>query len=221
MACMFELFWPRPKAKVFYIEGNVGVGKTETMLELAELLREHGVAVACLDQKVDDWSDQGFMLDMATERGLQFFAAYAMLQDYADRAHFVATQATAFDVILIERHPTTTLDVFEDSLDVHKLYTSVDTISGFLQTPENTIYLKNAPAVCYARTMRRARKEEKVLDEESFQHCDHKHEEMLTKRKALGGNVFVSDALGGDSHHHLIASIAASIGYNTKRPPPM
>jgi thymidylate kinase len=213
MASCTQFFWPKAKAKVFYIEGNIGVGKTETMLELAELLRERGVTVACIDQKEEDWLNMGLMADMATERGLEHFAAYAALQDHADRANFIFKQSTNFDVILVERHPTTTLDVFESSLAVSKLFKSIDAISGLLQNPQHTIYLKNRPAVCKARAKRRARRDGTQMDDDTFEDCEHKHEEMMTKRTAMGGNVYVSDAHGADNHHHLIASIAASIGY--------
>lgn len=221
MECISDIFWPKPKAKVCYIEGNVGVGKSETMLELAELLREHGNTVACISQNEEKWAQKGLLADMSTDQGRQLFAAYALLQDHADRANFIATQSAAFDVVLVERHPSTVVEVFDSSEVVNKLFVAIDAISGLLQNPLHTIYLKNTPAVCHARTVRRGRVEDKSLLEVVFQDLDHKHEEMLTKRKAMGGNVYVSDALGADSHHHLIASIAASIGFDTKPPPPM
>ena len=221
MECLSDILWPKPKAKVCYIEGSVGVGKSETMLELAELLREHGNTVACLPQKEEEWAHKGFLADMSTDQGRQLFAAYALLQDHADRAKFIATQSAAFDVVLVERHPSTVVEVFDSSEVVNKLFTAVDAISGLLTNPLHTIFLKNTAAVCHARTLRRGRVEDKPLLKVVFQDLDHKHEEMMTKRKAMGGNVYVSDALGADSHHHLIASIAASIGFDTKLSPPM
>jgi thymidylate kinase len=216
-----DFFWPKPKAKVYYIEGNVGAGKTETMLELAELLRERGNTVSCLQQQERQWADKGLLADMSSDHGLQLFAAYGPLRDHVYRADYIATHSINFDVILVERHPTTTVDVFNDSEESNKLFAAVDAISGFMHIPLHTIYLKNTPAVCYARMTRRGRHEDKLLDEVMLQDFDHKHDEMLTKRQALGGNVYVSDALGADSHHHLITSIASSIGFNIKTPPVM
>jgi thymidylate kinase len=224
MGCMDfaqDYFWPKPKATVYYIEGNLGVGKSETMLELAEMLREnHGITVACLPQKEVEWAGKGLLAGMSSVEGMELFAAYGPLLDHAERAKYIEDQSTNYDVILVERHPSTTLEVFEHSTETTKLFHAVDAVSGLLRTPTHTIHLKNSPSVCCARTKRRGRVEDLTLDEAAFQDFDHKHEEMATKRQALGGNVYVSDALGADSHHHLVTSIAASIGYN-KPPPPM
>ena len=224
MGCMDfaqDYFWPKPKATVYYIEGNLGVGKSETMLELAEMLREnHGITVACLPQKEVEWAGKGLLAGMSSVEGMELFAAYGPLLDHAERAKYIEDQSTNYDVILVERHPSTTLEVFEHSTETIKLFHAVDAVSGLLRTPTHTIHLKNSPSVCCARTKRRGRVEDLTLDEAAFQDFDHKHEEMATKRQALGGNVYVSDALGADSHHHLVTSIAASIGYN-KPPPPM
>ena len=217
MGCMGfaqDFFWPKPKAVVYYIEGNIGVGKSETMLELAELLREkHGTTVACLHQKEEVWTDKGLLAGTSTVEGMELFAVYGPLLDHVEKAKYIEDQSTSYDVILVERHPSTTLDVFEHSKETIKLFNAVDAVSGILRNPTNTIHLKNSPGVCCARAKRRGRVEDLTLDETAFQDCDHKHEEMATKRKALGGNVYVSDALGADSHHHLVTSIAASIGF--------
>ena len=214
-------FWPEPNAKVYYIEGNVGVGKSETMFELAELLREtHALTVACLPQKEEEWADKGLLAGTSSVEGTELFAVYGPLMDHVERAKYIEDQSENYDVILVERHPSTTLEVFEHSTETMKLFHAVDAVSGLLRNPTHTIHLKNSPGVCYARTKRRARVEDLTLDEAAFQDFDHKHEEMVTKRLALGGNVYVSDALGADCHHHLVTSIAASIGFN-KPPSPM
>ena len=218
MSCLLEFFWNKPKAKVFYIEGNEGVGKTETMYEIAEFLRERGVTVSCLPQHVEQWVTKGYMEAMQTDKGAQHFAAFATLQDYAVRESFIATHNTLYDVILVERHASTTLDVFDKSMEVHNLFAAVNSISDFLHNPSRTIYLKNTPAVCYTRTQRRARSTDMAFDEETFIEMNKAHEDMITKRKALGGEILESDALGADSHHHLIKSIATSMGYHLTVP---
>ena len=53
--------WRVRPSRVFFFEGNVGVGKSECMKIVAEILREKGIAVICIEEDVERWSTEGLL----------------------------------------------------------------------------------------------------------------------------------------------------------------
>jgi thymidylate kinase len=207
----FFTSYEEKKAKVFYVEGNVGVGKTECATCVCELLRERGIKAKVIEENVDQWNN--YLIDCRSDYGSLVFAAYAALQGHMTRENSAkGDDAAELDVILIERHPTTTLEVFDESEPVQKLYESVNAMTGFLSNPAHTIYLKNSAQACYERSKRRGRASEKSLELFAFETWNYKHDEMMKKREALGGQVYTFDAFGANAHH-LTSSIVKCLGY--------
>lgn len=211
MECFTSVFWPKKSMRVFYIEGNVGVGKTECAVCVCEMLREKGVKATLIEEPVATWENEGRLEDARSDYGSQIFAAYTVLTGHLSRESSVE-DSKAWDVVLIERHPTTTLEVFDDSNEVRKLYEGVDKKTKFLSNPENTIYIKNSAHACYERARKRGRPSEKPLQEFAFEQWNLRLDEMMKKREALGGKVFIFDAFGADANH-LTSSIVACLGY--------
>jgi thymidylate kinase len=190
---------------VYYIEGNVGVGKSECAQSVTKLLREKGVKAKFLDSNLtDSIKKYGASLDRKS------VACYGALPSYIAQHEFIITEGHAYDVLLVERHPTTSVEVFANADDLRLLYDSVGSLTA--AAPANTIYIKNSPQVCYHRTMVRNRYGEQSLCEEDFTLWDKRHEEMMRKREALGGKVYVLDAFGAESHL-LSPEIAGFIGF--------
>jgi thymidylate kinase len=210
--------WPcfSRRTRVFFFEGNVGVGKTECMHGVASMLREKGHTVLCIEEDVDRWVNEG-LLAAKYQSDESVFSAYALLQDYLCRRERVndAVQKQSHEIILVERHPSTSLKVFGigSNVRVKMLFETVAVaLPDFLSTAGFTIYIKNSPHTCFERTKRRNRVDEKGLSEFSFEEWGKAHDDMMTEREAMGGKVFTFDAFGADSHQ-LSPSIVSCMGF--------
>jgi thymidylate kinase len=158
-----------------------------------------------LDINLDKWvSKYGPNLDFKS------VASYGALPAYIARNDFIKTEGYGYDVLIVERHPTTSTEVFDTSDELRLLYLTVDRLTG--SAPENTIYIKNNPRVCHERTKRRQKDGEVSLSETNINEWHVRHEEMMAKREGSGGKVFVVDAFGAESHL-LSPEIAAFIGF--------
>ena len=194
------------------MEGNIGVGKTECALCLCEKLREKGFKATVVQEEAQAWEDGGDLADKS-EAGSRMFAAYGALAGHLSRQNFVFSEAgDDFDILFVERHPTTTVDVFDESVSTRGLFEGVHDMSGsrFLNNPERTIYLKSNPHECFIRTQKRGRLSEKAIDEFTFETLSLKHDEMMTKRQALGGTISEFSEFSTSSHHN---RIVAFLGY--------
>ena len=200
-------------SRVFYFEGNVGVGKTECMHSVAEMLRERKLSVACVEESTDSWVTDGLLACKYSGEESKFHV-HALLWDYLRRHRRLTELEGQNDVILVERHPTTTLRVFGVDALSKKLFEEVGaSVPGFLDTvPAHTVYVKNSARACADRARRRGRKEEKNLDDFVFETWSGLHDDMMREREAMGGKVFVFDAFGADAHA-LTPSIVSALGY--------
>lgn len=185
------LCFGRRDALVFYIEGNVGVGKTECAQVVAKTLRSKGVTVGVLTENVDGWLECGYFDDARSDAGSQTLTVFGVLDDHLRRYHDTLDMMSKCEVVLVERHPTTTMKVFEPPEHTKKLFERIaDVVPGFLSSPENTIYIKNSARVCHERTARRARKGETALEELAFDTWHQRLEDMMREREASGGKVY-------------------------------
>ena len=192
--------WRVRPSRVFFFEGNVGVGKSECMKIVAEILREKGIAVICIEEDVERWSTEGLL---AAKYGGDeaVFSTHGLLFDYLRRHARVKDALLSYEVVLVERHPSTSLKVFGTDVRTKALFETVAAaVPGFMTpVPENTIYVKNSSRACFVRTQRRARPEEAHLDESAFETWGGALEDMMKERRAMGGTVFTLDAFGADS----------------------
>lgn len=200
-------------SRVFYFEGNVGVGKTECMLSVAEMLRERNLSVACLEERTDSWVGEGLLACKYSGEESKFHV-HGLLQDYIRRYRCMKELEGQNDVILIERHPTTSLKVFGIDALSKKLFDEVGaSFPGFLDpVPAHTVYVKNSARACADRARRRGRIEEKDLDEFAFETWNGLHDDLMREREAMGGKVYVFDAFGADAHA-MTPSIVSAIGF--------
>ena len=207
--CSPILRWPQSlwalavKTRVFYIEGNIGVGKTECAKCVCEMLREKGLKATVVEEGEHAWEGDAMA---ESEVGAGVFAAHGALKGHLYRENFVNNEGAAFDVLLVERHPTTTLEVFDDSASTRELFEGVDVMSGstFMSNPVRTIYLKSSADECFARAKTRGKLSGTTLDEFAFESFGLKYEEMMTKREAMGGTVFAFEAFSTDADHRRI-----------------
>ena len=204
MDCLLNLsWWPKKATKKIFFEGNVGVGKTECIHYVAELLKEKGKKIKCIAEESERWASKGLLFDARSLDKCKNFAAYGALRDYMMREQFFSSaEMHTYDAVLIERHPSTVCEIFHDEDDdIVDLFKAADGAIGFLATPEITIYIKNSPHICVQRTRNKGRESELTLQEDDFIQFDRKFEEMMVNRQANGGKVFTIDAFGASSNH--------------------
>ena len=199
--------------RVFYFEGNVGVGKTECMHSVAEMLRERHLSVACLEENTEAWVSEG-LLGCKYSGEEAKFNVHGLLCDYLRRHKRLMDLREENDVVLVERHPSTSLKVFGVDVLSKKLFEEVgDAVPGFLNpVPAHTVYVKNSARACADRVRRRARTEEKSIEDFTFETWGDLHDDMMREREAMGGKVYVFDAFGADAHT-LTPSIVTALGY--------
>jgi thymidylate kinase len=215
--CLSESSWystpPARPSRVFYFEGNVAVGKTECMHAVAELFREKGVTVKCIEENVERWRRDG-LLERHYAGDEAAFVAHALLLDYLRRHALVQEALKTHAVVFVERHPTTSCRVFGFDSKSRALFDAVGTaIPGFASpVPAYTVYVKNPYRICHERSKRRARPEERDLTLAMFERWSTLHDDMMAHRKAQGGKVYEIDAFGADAHRPTL-SIVAEMGY--------
>ena len=189
------------ESRVFFFDGNVGVGKTECMLRVAEMIREKGLSVACVTEDTERWVTEGLL--RCKYEGDDFnFNINGLLLDYLRRHTKMQELKGSFDVILVERHPSTSVKVFGLDASSKALFDQMSSVvPDFIRPcPANTVYVKNSPRACMDRVKRRGRKEEKSIEDFTVESWHALHEDMMREREAMGGKVYVFDAFGADAH---------------------
>lgn len=199
-------------SRVIYFEGNVGVGKTECMKSVAEMLREKKLSVACVEEDVERWVSED-LLAAKYGGGDMKFNTHALLLSYLIRHKRVKELMGQHDIILVERHPSTSFKVFDVDPQTKVLFDGIAAIVPEFMTPlpTHTVYVKNSARACMERTRRRGRVAERNIDEFTFESWNNLHDDMMRERQAMGGRVDVFDAFGADAHT-LTPTIVAGIG---------
>ena len=204
----WSLVCPRKREPLFiFVEGNLAVGKSECVEYCAELLREKGKTVKCFAEETKRWSEANIMRfdreHSVGDAAARVFVAYGPLRDYLERERFFRSEEIKdFDVVLLERHPSTVLDVFHDEDDVVRdLFDKVSGVTGVLVPPKHTVYISSTPIVCHERVKRRNDPRETHLTEDSLHDLETKLEDALRRREAEGGKVHRIDAFGATSNH--------------------
>jgi thymidylate kinase len=186
--------------RVYHVEGNVGVGKTECVELVAETLREKGLRVAVIAEDVSRWVEEGYLSECRSDAGREVIGAFGVFDDCLRRHRELVDAAARFDVVFVERHPSTTLRVFDPPPPVKRLFERAGRlIPNFLDVPRETVYLKTSAHACHERVKRRGREGEKSLDEGAFDIWHEKHEDMMKEREAMGGKVYTFDAFGASA----------------------
>lgn len=191
MPFFFNLFRARKRPVWLFIEGNIGSGKTTAMCHAKELLFERGFTVLTLTENVDRWKDQHLLTDMyASEMNrssVRAFQVLGCLRDHVEREKYTREHGEKFDVIIQERHPSTTLQAFDADDCVREMY---DLLGIGALVPQHTIYFKTDAAECYRRVKSRKRRGEKNINLRYLRHLDTKHNEMMVDRLGSGGKVY-------------------------------
>lgn len=129
-------------SRVFHFEGNVGVGKTECMTSVAEMLREKKLSVACVEEDVERWVDEELL---ATKYGGEEmkFNTHALFLSYIRRHRRVKELMGQHDIIFVET--STSLKAIGVDPQTKVLFDELATIMpDFMSTvPAHTVYVKN------------------------------------------------------------------------------
>ena len=205
----------RRRPRVYHVEGNVAVGKSECAQLVAESIRAKGAKVVVVEENVDARSDTDASSNASSNADDRILDTSLVVLEECLRRHARASRARdeGFDVILVVRHPTTTLTVFDPPERVVSLFERVgESIPDFLSTPENTIYIKNSARSCRERATRRGRDDERHLDEAAFETWHERLEDMMREREASGGCVYTFDTFGADSSQ-VVPAIIGCLGF--------
>lgn len=192
----FSKFLFRKTPPVFFVEGNIGSGKTSTLARAKQMLHDKGFDVLIVTEDVERWKRQNLLGDMyenPNRASVRAFQVLGCLRQYVERAKYLEKTSGCFDVILQERHPTTTLDVFAADECVNEMFFAFQDCFKFMPPPTYTVYIKTSPRECAKRIKTRQRKEEKRISLCYLEKLDLAHEDMMEKRLANGGVVYEID----------------------------
>ena len=191
MPFFLNLFRARKRPVWLFVEGNVGSGKTTVMCQAKDMLSERGYTVLTLTENVDRWKEQHLLTDMyasdLNRSSVRAFQVLGCLRDHIEREKYLRAHGEKFDVIIQERHPSTTLEAFSADVCVREMYELLD-VGTFV--PRHTIYLKTNAEECLRRVKGRKRRGEQHINLRYLRHLDTKHEEMMARRLSDGGYVY-------------------------------
>ena len=186
-----NLFRGRKRPVWLFVEGNVGSGKTTVMCQAKDMLSERGYTVLTLTENVDRWKEQHLLTDMyasdLNRSSVRAFQVLGCLRDHIEREKYLRAHGEKFDVIIQERHPSTTLEAFSADSCVCEMYDLLN-VGTFI--PQHSIYLKTNAEECLRRVKSRKRRGEHNINLRYLRHLDTKHEEMMARRLNEGGNVY-------------------------------
>jgi len=187
-----------PKPKVVYVEGNVGAGKSEAMAAMKDCLKKRGYTVMLFVEETETWEHEHLLQDLYAQpnskAAKRAFEALGPLRQHIERAHFVEKCGSEYDFVIMERHPTTTLDVFGADSAVRALFNTVHASFPFMAPPQTTIYVKASPSNCLERIIKRGRECESSIDLAFIKAIDTKHGIMMLDRRTEGRVVIAVDS---------------------------
>jgi thymidylate kinase len=203
------------KGKVIYVEGNVGAGKTEIMTAMKKCLTDKDYTVMLFSEETEFWQHENILQDMCNRPGGRAakcaFDALGPLRQFIRRAHFIEKCGSEYDYILLERHATTTLEVFGADKAVRALFETVHASFPVMDPPETTVYVKASPGMCLERIISRGRECERGMDFAYIKDIDTKHGAMMLARRSAGCTVVAVDcnreniaAVAGDACAELL-----------------
>ena len=191
----------------FFIEGNIGSGKTTLMDYLNNLQSYKDFKIKTLKEPVEEWKQ---FTDKETGQNiLDYFYKDSKRWGYLFQMNAFITRSKLIDkykntnVILMERSVYSDRYVFAKNCYEKKLIKSIewDTYINWFEWLSNMlelngdayIYLRTDPTISYKRIQKRNRIEEKNISLEYITEIHNKHEEWLNKNKEniliLDGNI--------------------------------
>ena len=191
-------FVPGKKCRLLYVEGNIGSGKNEVIAALKKKLVNEGKKVFILTECVERWSHEHLLQDQYlypdTRSGKRAFEAVGALRDYIERQRFINEYEMDYDLIIIERHPSTTIDVFQADSAVKDLYGTVNRVFPFMKSADLTLYLKSSPEKCLERIKSKRLEFEATVHISWLRELDELHDKMVEKRRISGSTAVTIDA---------------------------
>ena len=191
----------------FFIEGNIGSGKTTLMDYLNNLQSYKDFKIKTLKEPVEEWKQ---FTDKETGQNiLDYFYKDSKRWGYLFQMNAFITRSKLIDkykntnVILMERSVYSDRYVFAKNCYEKKLIKSIewDTYINWFEWLSNMlelngdayIYLRTDPTISYKRIQKRNRIEEKNISLQYITEIHNKHEEWLNKNKEniliLDGNI--------------------------------
>ncbi len=186
---------------MFYIEGNIGVGKTTFITLLNEYLQKNLSDSSIMPEPVDAW------LNMKDEKGkniLQYYYENSKKYGFSFQINAFMTRLEAIEIMkkqnkkymIAERSVFTDKNVFtvlnyldhninDMELKVYEESFRILTDKFDLQ-PKGFIYLKTTPKICYQRIQKRNRKGENGIPYEYLDRLDALHDIWINDEKQRG-----------------------------------
>jgi thymidylate kinase len=181
-----------------YVEGNIGAGKSATMSAIKNCLQKDNHTTMLIPENTERWNFEHLLQDLSNcpdnRAAKRAFDALGPLRDHIERARFIEKCGAEYNFIILERHPTTTLDVFGADKAVRSLYETIETIYSFMELPQMTVYVKASPYTCVRRVEGRDRAFERSIDMAVVKDLDAKHGVAMLARQQAGGHVLWADS---------------------------
>ena len=188
----------------FFIEGNIGSGKSTLIDHLNSLDEYNNFNIKILKEPVDEWKN---FKDKDTDKNvLDYFYTDPKRWGYLFQMNAFITRSKLIDkykstkIILMERSVYSDRYVFAKNCHDKGMITSIewDTyvnwfewLSGMLKLNGDAyIYLRTSPEKSYERIKKRNREEEKDITLEYITEIHKKHEEWLNKKS---DNILILD----------------------------
>ena len=218
---MDEIYWgvaslfagARREGRLLYVEGNIGAGKNEVIAALRNKLTKGGKRVFSLLECVERWTHEKLIEDVFQSTGdrssKRAFDTLGPLQDSIERQRFIREYAQDYDILIIERHPITAIEVFDADSAVRNLYKTLHLCYPFMQPAEHTLYLNASPQACFDRVLERGRIWEADIDLEMLTMLGERHDTMIEGRRLAGYNVATIDATHNNPLQIAIAACEA------------
>lgn len=176
--------------RIFFVEGNIGVGKSTLLGKLASM----GATVVY--EPVDDWMasagpGQPSLLELyyKDQRRYAFLFQMTALQSRLQYLLNILKSPTFKDVVVCERSYLTDYHIFAcmlhadgilDELEYSTYKAWYDLLANIDLTCSGVIYLKSSPETCYERIKQRNRSGEQCITMHYLQKLHHQHELWLT-----------------------------------------
>ncbi len=180
--------------RIFFLEGNIGAGKTTFL----QLVKENLSDIDVIFEPTDKWQrvgDGGNILDLFyrdTKRWAYTFQSYAFISRVQTLQEEIGSRPH-YSNFLIERSVYSDRYCFAKNCFEAGLMTTLEwqiykewfewLVEQYCSKPAGIIYLRTSPTICMSRLKKRSRSEEAGISLDYLESLHERHEDWIVKKK--------------------------------------